>query len=103
MPWLALSGKTALEHKRIIQLLDTLHSNSMIEDYLVKLYSLQNSDGGLTWFEGGLSNSYISSYVLAGLGKLNSNGWGPALPLQSKYNEFIKNLLPILIGGILYC
>jgi TonB-dependent SusC/RagA subfamily outer membrane receptor len=95
MPWLALEEKQTKEQLQLADLLDTMKSNGKISDYLGRLLALQNSDGGIGWFEGGESNSYISAYILAGLGKLTKLGWNAdskSGSYTSRYEKFIQRL-----------
>jgi alpha-2-macroglobulin len=75
MPWLAMGEKARREQAQLAELLDTMKSNSKIETYFEKLFELQNTDGGISWFKGGESDNYISLYILAGLGRINNIGW----------------------------
>jgi hypothetical protein len=94
MPWLSLINKTAKQQKQLFELLDTSRAIDYIRKHMDKLYKLQNADGGLTWFDGGKSDPYISNYVLAGFGKSRKDN---LLNLQSvfdkKYSDFIAALL----------
>ncbi|HTM92355.1 MAG TPA: MG2 domain-containing protein [Flavisolibacter sp.] len=95
MPWLALAEKQVKEQLQLAGLLDTMKSKDKIWDYLEKLFALQNSDGGISWFEGGKSNSYISAYILAGFGRLTNLGWNPDTKNGShfgRYEKFIQKL-----------
>ena len=94
MPWLNLANRTPKQQKQLFELLDTSRSSVQIEKHLEKLYKLQNSDGGLTWFDGGNSNAYISNYVLAGFGKLRKDSLLiPAKEFDKKYVDFIEGLV----------
>lgn len=95
MPWLALAAKQTKEQLQLAELLDTMKSNVKIEGYLERLFALQNNDGGVSWFEGGNSNSYISAYILAGFGRLANLGWSPDAKnsfLFGRYENFIQKL-----------
>jgi uncharacterized protein YfaS (alpha-2-macroglobulin family) len=46
-----------------------------LNDSLVHLLSLQNSDGGWGWWQGNLSDDYVSAYVLFGLAKARDAGF----------------------------
>ncbi|WP_158829277.1 MG2 domain-containing protein [Mucilaginibacter lacusdianchii] len=92
MPWLAMSRHTAHQQKQLFHLLDTNVSKVTIDKHLDKLYQLQQPDGGLTWFEGGESNAYISAYILAGFGQLKQMGWHPAARRVKLHNAFIERL-----------
>ena len=93
LPWLQLNQKTASQHKALYELLDTVNAKKMIGAYLNRIFSLQNPDGGISWFDGGKSISYISNYILAGFGMLRKDGWEAEQNQQEKYDTFISNLL----------
>ncbi len=94
MPWLNLSNKTAIQQRQLFELLDTNKAGTKINEHLEKLYKLQNTDGGLTWFDGGRSNPYISNYVLAGFGKLQEEKLAiPERIFTNKYADFIRKLI----------
>ena len=98
MPWLNKTNKSSLQQKQLFDLLDTSKTKTVIEGLLQKLYKFQNTDGGLTWFNGGKSNFYISSYVLRGLGMMQKEGLISFNPVMDPYNKFIQNLI-IYTGG----
>lgn len=94
MPWLNVANKTIKQQKQLFELLDTNQAITQINKHLDKLFKLQNSDGGLTWFEGGKSNPYISNYVLAGFGKLRRDSMAIlSVSVEEKYSAFIEKLL----------
>ena len=45
-----------------------------LQSGLQRLLSLQQADGGWSWWQGGQSDPYISAYVLFGLGRLQQAG-----------------------------
>lgn len=94
MPWLNKTNKSSLQQKGLFDLLDTSKTKTVIDGLLQKLYKFQNTDGGLTWFNGGNSNFYISSYVLRGLGMMQKESL-IVLPNSGfdQYNKFIQNLV----------
>ncbi|MES2649591.1 MAG: MG2 domain-containing protein [Bacteroidota bacterium] len=73
MPWLNLGNKTLLQQQQLSVLLDTMNCRQKIKDYLNHLYELQHRDGGMRWFRGGESNSYISQYIMGAFGKLQAD------------------------------
>ncbi|WCT11042.1 MG2 domain-containing protein [Mucilaginibacter jinjuensis] len=93
MPWLNIGNQTARQQKQLFHLLDTSLTKTGIEQHLDKLYKLQQADGGITWFEGGKSNAYISAYVLAGFGQLKQMGWVAASRRSAQQTEFINRLV----------
>lgn len=96
MPWLHLTTRSALQQKQLAALLDTGRAKDAIYDHLEKLRSLQNKDGGLSWFEGGSSDKYITAYVVAGLGKIYSNPASAGLIKDRTSAEFIYKLIQYL-------
>lgn len=89
-PWLKLGAQQATQERQLLALLDTVKAKAQIDKYLQKLYELQNPDGGMPWFTGGKSNAYISNYLLAGFGKLNTGSWKGS---DNAYRNFIKKLV----------
>lgn len=70
MPWV-LTEKTEQENQRNIALLFDIKKNSNNINVLIeKLKQLQNDNGGFAWLKGGPDNTYITSYILIGIGKL---------------------------------
>lgn len=88
-PWLRLDEQQAVQQRQLLALLDTTKTKAQIDKYLQKIYELQNADGGMPWFTGGKSNAYISSYLLAGFGKLNAGSWKRS---DNNYLDFIRKL-----------
>lgn len=88
-PWLRLDAQQSSQQAQLFTLLDTVQTKQKINKYLQKLYELQNPDGGLPWFTGGKSNTYISNYILAGFGKLNRGLWKEK---SSIHEQFITRL-----------
>ena len=93
MPWLTLTNNTANQQKQLFRMLDTSANKTTIEKHLRRLYALQKPDGGLSWFDGPESNSYISAYVLAGFGQLQQMGWTPGNQLSYLQKAFIDKLI----------
>lgn len=96
MPWMNIANRTEHQQKQLLRLLDTSLTKVSIEKHLQRLFSLQRADGGLSWFDGGGSNTYISAYVLSGFGQLKQQGWVPVKAISSKYEDFIERLLKFL-------
>lgn len=91
MPWLNLANQTAKQQRQLYQTLDTLANKSKMLSQLEKLYKMQNADGGLPWFEGGLSNDWISNYLIRGFAKLQQEGWMAPKPTQ--HEGFLKKII----------
>lgn len=96
MPWLHLTTRSALQQKQLAALLDSGRVKDAIADHWEKLNDLQNKDGGLSWFEGGNSDSYITAYVVAGLGKNYSNPASTGFIKDRMSIEFISRLIKYL-------
>ncbi|WP_443939267.1 MG2 domain-containing protein [Pedobacter sp. MW01-1-1] len=92
MPWLKLNESTAKKQHELYMLLDTIQTKANITKYLSRLYKLQQENGGLAWFDGGESNSYITSYVLAGFGQLKRMGYQVEASQKEQQKGFINRL-----------
>lgn len=97
MPWLQLNHRNSIQQQRLRKLFDTLRGKAMIGKYLAELSDLQNKDGGICWFKGGKSNKFISSYLLAGFGRLKKDSISF---LFDKRQETNFKILPSLVS---YC
>lgn len=93
-PWLSLEQDEWIRNKELFNLFDEGISRIRLSKQLAELKGLQNQDGGMSWFPGGESNSYISTYVLRKLGEMNKMNLFIALP------ESEKNVLTQLIEGL---
>ncbi len=94
MPWLLLNHATATRQEQLYSLLDTLEALRKTERYFTDLTEMQNADGGLPWFKGGRSSTFISGYLLAGFGKLQSEG------LLRPFEKEINNQFPGFIAKL---
>lgn len=95
-PWLKLDAQQTSQQAQLLTLLDTVKTKEKINKHLQKLYELQNPDGGMPWFTGGKSNTYISSYLLAGFGKLHAGLWKAD---DLNHQKFIKKLLDYCVAN----
>ncbi len=95
MPWLQLRHASMIQQQRLKQLFDTTKSKQAFEKQLTELMAMQNADGGLSWFKGGRTNEFISSYVLAGLGKMKQDNLIDPNFIKTKddYPEFLSRLI----------
>lgn len=92
-PWESLTDRGKRQTQDLIHLFDTAGSRQRIEAYLNRLYQLQNADGGLSWFDGGTSNYYMSGYVLAGFGKLRDQRWQFPSSTADRLDPFLEKLV----------
>lgn len=93
MPWLAIGQQKDKEQAALFRVLDSTRALSSIEGYLDKLYALQQTDKGLSWFSGGESNPWISQYVLGCFGQMNKAGLlNFKKTNEDKFNQFLKSL-----------
>lgn len=102
MPWLQLNSRSVLQQKQLASLLDTALTKNTIGDHVEKLRSLQKDDGGLSWFEGGNSDEYITAYVLAGFGKLANDPGGADFLKVRTTSDFIYKLVQYLDDTVRY-
>jgi hypothetical protein len=95
MPWLQLNHVSKIQQQKLKQLFDTAKSEQAFEKQLTELIAMQNADGGLSWFKGGKTNDFISSYVLAGLGKMHEDKLldKNIIKLKDGYPEFLSRLI----------
>jgi hypothetical protein len=95
MPWLQLNHISKIQQQKLKQLFDTAKSEQAFEKQLTELIAMQNADGGLSWFKGGKTNDFISSYVLAGLGKMNQQKLltRNLIKLKDNFPEFLSRLI----------
>ncbi len=70
MPWLQLNHYNQLRQRNLLHLLDTNDAHRQMEDYFRIIEEMQQSDGGISWFKGGISSEFVSAYLLAGFGKM---------------------------------
>lgn len=96
-PWLQIEFANNRHQRALFGLLDTLAGDKKISDYIDVLLGNQQADGGLSWFKDGNTDPYISSYVLAGLGKLKRDGVQlvdrPGSMLDNKYTKLVNALV----------
>jgi alpha-2-macroglobulin len=91
MPWLQLANAASINQKNLVKLFDSTNGNTQIEKYINDLKDLQNADGGITWFKGGKSSKYVSTYILIGFSKLKKGNF------ISNLNPTVKNTIDKMI------
>ncbi|MDT3401497.1 alpha-2-macroglobulin family protein [Mucilaginibacter terrae] len=91
MPWLNLGNQTAKQQQQLLKLLDTVKAKQTITTHIERLYDLQQTGGGLSWFDNGKSDRYISAYVLAGIRGLQKQGW-TRLNFATQQNVFENSI-----------
>ncbi|MFM2359055.1 MAG: hypothetical protein RLY16_1048, partial [Bacteroidota bacterium] len=98
MPWLQFATMQRNKQTVIKKLLDTTDAKQTFIAELQHLQSLQQADGGITWFSGGRSDNYISNYILKTIAQALTH----SLPMwkENNSNEIIKGMLNKLMG---YC
>jgi TonB-dependent SusC/RagA subfamily outer membrane receptor len=90
MPWLNAGNRAVRDQEALLEVLDTVRAKEKIGDYLEKIRTYQNSDGGLSWFPGANSNIEISFYMLARFGALYQES---EKPMFREMEGFINNLI----------
>lgn len=93
MPWLNMVNNTLLQQKQLFNLLDASRTETVISGLLQKLYKLQNADGGISWFDGGKSDFYISCYLLKGFGILQKEKQLNPPTFETAFQKFIGSLI----------
>lgn len=69
-PWVNAAAAESLQKKELGVLFDIARMNSEAKITLEKLKKLQLPNGAFPWFSGGYANSYVTNYILTGLGRL---------------------------------
>jgi len=94
MPWLQLSVRNLLQQQKLAKLMDSFYVKRKMEQHLEELKQLQQRDGGISWYNEGSSNRYISEYILGGFGKWMNDQLPPDDKNQQKLvQEMIKKLV----------
>jgi uncharacterized protein YfaS (alpha-2-macroglobulin family) len=69
-PWVMQAKSETERKKRIALLFDLNRMSGEMNRTFDKLKNIQNNDGGFPWFEGQLSNRYITQHIVAGMAHL---------------------------------
>lgn len=69
-PWVNAAEAESVQKKELGVLFDLARMNSEAKATLEKLKKLQLPNGAFPWFSGGNANSYVTNYILTGLGRL---------------------------------
>lgn len=73
-PWVLEAASEEQQRKNISQLFDLDRIAVQTKNTLEKLEQMQLPDGAFPWFSGGNADSYITQYILTGIGKLKRLG-----------------------------
>lgn len=73
-PWVQEAQDEATQRAQMALLFDLDRLADEQQVTLNKLIARQSTDGGFAWFGGGRNNPYITNYLIAGFGHLNSLG-----------------------------
>lgn len=73
-PWVLDAKSDTEREQRLAELFKAEKLKISMETSLTSLEEIQRSSGGFPWFEGGRTNSFITSHILAGLGHLEKLG-----------------------------
>lgn len=71
-PWVTDANSETDQKKQLASFLDESTIDYRINDFTSKLAALQNSDGSFSWWPGMRGSSYITTYVVETLTRLNS-------------------------------
>lgn len=69
-PWVLNAETEQQKQKNIALLFDVVKMSDNINAVLEKIQQLQTTSGGFAWFKGGNESSFITNYILIGIGKL---------------------------------
>jgi hypothetical protein len=92
-PWVMDAHNEERQRRSLAILFDTLRIAEEMERAFSKVRSAQHADGGFTWFHGGPSDRYMSQYLLANMGRMQTTG---ALPrhMTEAFSEVWRRGLP---------
>lgn len=106
-PWnnRALQQQQTIDNLQLV--LNTNQIRHQMDASMNELRNLQNRDGGFSWFAGSMSNFFITTQILSGIGNLHRNGiqyrvpdMGPLIrnslnfldeSARDQYNRFYKD------------
>jgi uncharacterized protein YfaS (alpha-2-macroglobulin family) len=102
-PWISDAKSETEQRNRIAQLFELNQLRMNEANSLQRLFDMQNSDGGWSWFAGGTSNTFITQHILSGFAQLKNLGievngnyaeslGDGLLFLESKHTEAWKKL-----------
>ena len=64
IPWVTDATDESAQKRQLALLFNKAHTDSQISLYLDKLETLQNPDGGWSWYKGMHSSRYVTTYIL---------------------------------------
>ena len=73
-PWVLAANTEGERKKNLLELFDLLKLAESNQSSIEKLQELQLPNGSFSWFKGGYADSYITSYILTGIGRLKRLG-----------------------------
>lgn len=93
-PWVMEARDEEAQRKQLADLLDLKKASDARRALLQHLQEMQLSNGGFPWFEGGPDNTYITQYILTGIGHLKKQG---VLPKdEAALDAIVRKALPYL-------
>lgn len=93
-PWVLQAGSEEQQKKNIALLFDLARLTEQTGAALEKLQQLQLPNGSFSWFRGGYEDSYITNYILTGIGKLKRLG--------ALSPEVTAGIRPLLVKALQY-
>lgn len=91
-PWISDAKSETEQRNRIAQLFEMNQLKANEATSLQRLFDMQNSDGGWSWFAGGTSNTYITQHILSGFAQLKNVG----IEVNGNYAESLGDGLRFL-------
>lgn len=73
-PWVLAANSEAEQKKNLSELFNLIKLSESNQSSLEKLQELQLPNGAFSWFKGGEADSYITNYILTGIGRLKRLG-----------------------------
>ncbi len=94
-PWVLQAKNEEQQKKNIALLYDLIKMSNEMNSAFEKLKQMQSSNGGFVWFKGGPDNTYITQYIITGIGHLKKLGVD-----VSKLSPVVNAAIPYLDGQI---
>ncbi|MBM3441164.1 MAG: hypothetical protein FJX89_00540 [Bacteroidetes bacterium] len=98
-PWVTEARDQAAQRRQLASLFETGRLASALKEALAQVRAAQNPDGGFAWFPDGPSDRYMSQYILANMGRMQTTGAVPA-PLQAAFSYLLDAGLRYLSGQL---
>lgn len=69
-PWVNEAATETAQKRKLVRLYNTERTKAEMEKTWGRLQQLQNPSGAFAWFKGGTDNTFITQYIVSGIGHL---------------------------------